>query len=61
MNSYRDWVPNFETAQDYINYLRNTLIPDLRDSGFDATADDFEEAIYWIELLRHPQYHSLGH
>lgn len=49
MNSYRDWVPNFETAQYYINYLRNTLIPDLRDSGFDETADDFEEAIYWIE------------
>jgi len=28
---------------ELIVYLRNTLIPDLRESGSDATADDFEQ------------------
>ena len=37
------------TKRDFIDYLRNTLIPDLRESGRDATADDFETAIKFME------------
>ena len=38
----------YKTKEDFINFLENTLIPDLKRSGNDATAEDFEEAIYWI-------------
>lgn len=37
------------TAIDYAKYLKETLIPDLKASGMSATAEDFEEAIYWIQ------------
>lgn len=40
---------NFKTKQEFIDYLEDTLIPDLRGSGSDATADDFEEAIMWMK------------
>jgi hypothetical protein len=39
---------HFKTKEDFINFLKNTLIPDLRRSGTNETADDFEEAIYWM-------------
>lgn len=32
----------------FIEYLEQTLIPDLRDSGRDATADDFETCIKFM-------------
>lgn len=32
----------------FCTYLQHTLIPDLRDSGRDATADDFETAVQFI-------------
>jgi len=35
--------------EDYIKYLKETYIPDLRESGKDATADDFETMIDFIE------------
>jgi len=38
----------FDSKEDFINFLENTLIPDLKASGTDATAEDFEEAIYWM-------------
>ena len=31
-------------AVEFVRYLRETLIPDLRDSGREFSADDFEEA-----------------
>jgi hypothetical protein len=40
--------PNFKNAHDFVNYLLRTLIPDLKKSGMDATAEDFQEAIFWI-------------
>lgn len=43
---------NFNTVTEYVSYLENPLIPDLRESGKDATADDFQEAIDWISKLR---------
>ena len=36
------------TRTEFCDYLRNTLIPDLRESGSDATADDFETALGFI-------------
>lgn len=32
-------------AEEFISYLRETLIPDLYESGYEATADDFETLI----------------
>lgn len=40
-----------EYMRDRIAWLRETLIPDLRDSGTDATADDFEMCATMIEQL----------
>ena len=37
-----------QTKDDFIYYLKMTLIPDLRASGTNATAEDFETAIRWI-------------
>lgn len=36
------------TRAEFCDYLRNTLIPDLRESGSEATADDFETALGFI-------------
>ena len=35
----------------FAKYLTETLVPDLRDSGSDATADDFETAAHHLEQL----------
>jgi hypothetical protein len=35
----------------YINYLLDRLIPDLRDSGHNATAEDFETCLRIIAFL----------
>jgi hypothetical protein len=37
-----------QSKEVFIGYLKDILIPDLRESGSNATADDFEEAIYWM-------------
>jgi hypothetical protein len=37
------------TKQEFINYLNDTLIPDLKQNGHEATAEDFEEAIFWLK------------
>lgn len=43
----------FTTAeiQAHVAYLRSTLIPDLRGSGMEATADDFETSAGMIDQL----------
>jgi hypothetical protein len=40
--------PNFKNDKDFVNYLLKTLIPDLKKSGRTATAEDFQEAVFWI-------------
>lgn len=42
-------MANFKNSKKFIEYLENILIPDLKLSGHDATAQDFEESIYWIK------------
>ena len=44
-------VPNFTSPEDFAEYLEETLIPDLEANGSQATADDFKEAVYWIDQL----------
>ena len=39
------------TRDTFVDYLKGTLIPDLRESGSDATADDFMVAVAFIEDL----------
>lgn len=39
---------HFPTADDFIEYLNGTLIPDLKEDGKIETAKDFEEAIFWL-------------
>ena len=43
----------------FLNYLRTTLIPDLRESGMDATADDFAECCRVIDTLRNAAQDAL--
>jgi hypothetical protein len=42
---------NFKRPSEFTEYLRNTLVPDLLDSGSQATAEDFEEAVEHIDQL----------
>ncbi len=37
------------TREGFIEYLRKTLIPDLKDMGMVETAKDFETAIEFME------------
>ena len=37
------------TKEEYIAYLETTLIPDLRESGMEATAEDFETAVMLLK------------
>lgn len=41
--------PDEQTRNEFLAYLRETLMPDLRASGRDATADDFAAACHFIE------------
>jgi len=36
------------TRADFIWFLENTLIPDLKESGRHSTAEDFETAVYFM-------------
>lgn len=36
---------------EFIDYLESTLIPDLKNSGRDMTAEDFEKAVKFIREL----------
>ena len=42
---------NWAEPAHFLNYLYETLIPDLRESGKEATADDFEDAAEFITLM----------
>lgn len=41
-------LPNHETKDGYMIYLEKQLIPDLKEQGFTAIAEDFEEALHWL-------------
>jgi|tagenome__1003787_1003787.scaffolds.fasta_scaffold12303598_1 hypothetical protein len=40
-----------EEIENFLAYLRETLIPDLRTSGLDSTADDFGTCVEIIDGL----------
>ena len=40
-----------DAESDHVDFLRETLIPDLRDSGSDFTADDFATCLAIIDRL----------
>lgn len=42
---------NGHTLPQFIAFLNETLIPDLKESGRDATAEDFESAVQWINEI----------
>lgn len=58
------WKPRVDTRVDtapapitgnlraFCGYLRGTLIPDLREAEMEATAEDFESCLHWIDGLR---------
>lgn len=35
--------------EEFIEYLETTLIPDLKESGRDATAEDFEKCVEYMQ------------
>lgn len=41
--------PTFSKKEDFIFYLENMVIPDLKQAGMCGTVEDFKEAIYWME------------
>ena len=41
-------INGWEDKQDFIDFLVTTLIPDLKDSGMEATAEDFESAVFFM-------------
>jgi hypothetical protein len=41
-------LPKGQSKAAFARYLRGTLIPDLRESGRDATADDFETCLRFM-------------
>jgi thymidine kinase len=45
------WNP---TADEFVKYLRETLIPDLRESGHEFTAEDFETAVRLLSASAQP-------
>jgi len=36
------------TRYEFIEFLEETLIPDLKESGYIYTAEDFETAVYFM-------------
>lgn len=45
----QDYIVN--DAAEFVLYLKKALIPDLRESGHAATADDFKKAVTIISTL----------
>lgn len=41
-------MPRFESKEMYIEFLEEKFIPKLKNLGFIFTANEFEEAIYWL-------------
>ena len=49
MNNTTDPITGWDSKQEFIEYLTYTLIPDFKESGLEATAEDFETAVYYME------------
>jgi len=45
-----------QSFSDFREFLSETLIPDLRDSGMDSTADDFESAVNYLTYGKDKNY-----
>lgn len=41
-----------KTAEEFIEFLEGTLIPDLKESGSTYTAQDFETSVKWIKHFK---------
>lgn len=39
-----------KTMEQFIDWLEEVLIPDLKESGFTCTAEDFETCIDWMNF-----------
>lgn len=52
--SVKAFAPSFDSPQDFTEYLRFTLIPDLKVSGSTATAADFAQIARVIDTKRSP-------
>ena len=39
------------TREEFIRFLENTLIPDLKESGRHSTAEDFETAVFFMDTI----------
>jgi hypothetical protein len=48
MKTFNEWVPG-QDRRAFVKYLQETLIPDLKESGSLAMAEDFEEAVEFIK------------
>mgnify|MGYP002639912642 CR=1 FL=1 len=42
-------APQFTDPGSFVNFLEYTLIPDLYESGTEATAENFQEAVFWLK------------
>lgn len=38
--------------EEFLEYIANTLIPDLVESGFEATAEDFQRLLIIVNKLK---------
>ena len=43
-------INEWENKDEFVEYLVENLIPDLKESGMEATAQDFESAVFFILL-----------
>ena len=46
----------WKTKTQFIHFLEETLIPDLKESGMDFTAEDFETAVYFMKEHDAPSF-----
>jgi hypothetical protein len=48
-------MPIYESKEKFIKFLTEDYIPKLRFRGFFFTAEQFEEAVYWLLKGEHPE------
>ena len=46
----------FDCPKCLANYLERRLIPDLKESGMEATAEDFENCLQFLKRFDHEQH-----
>jgi hypothetical protein len=54
-------VAKMHDLDEFVDYLHDILIPDLRESGRDETAADFETAIFFIASLSNDEVRRGGY